>query len=215
MTDVQAPREFWERKILNWETLRYSQWLALYPLSWSVRARLARAYKIILQRVPPTWSVLELGCGSGVLAAKLRNHCQTYHGIDIAQNAVARARLRAPRFSFTAADVFTIPLQSAELTLFLGLTDWVDEGKLPSLFAKLQSPQILFSYTRTSAWSWNPYRLYRLFMDKPTKAGALRARTYTETEVIDALTASGFSFEPLTRPSLLNPGVLVWARKKP
>jgi SAM-dependent methyltransferase len=213
MTDVSAPQEFWERKILNWEKFRYSQWLALYPLAWSVRARLKKAFKIITKRADPSWSVLELACGSGLLAEKLRGRVAGYRGLDIAHNAIARARERVPEFEFDTGDVLTARYQPADLTIFLGLTDWLDERSLEAVFAKIQSPRILFSYTQVSLW--NPYRLYRAFMDKPGKPGTQRARTFHETRIRALLERHGFQMERLTRPYLLNPGVLVWAQKAP
>jgi SAM-dependent methyltransferase len=208
MTDMTAPKEFWERKILRWERRRYSHWLALYPLSWSVRARLRRAHRLILQRVPRDWSVLELGCGSGLLAERLQSHVSRYQGVDIARNAIAKARERVPQFSFTSADVLTLSLPNADLTVFLGLTDWLDQNRLPALFGRIQSPQILFSYTESSRW--NPYRLYRALMDKP---GALRAMSYSEAEIRAALSNAGYAMEKIVAPTLFNPGAMVWARR--
>ncbi|MGZ3721484.1 MAG: class I SAM-dependent DNA methyltransferase [Bdellovibrionales bacterium] len=210
MTDFPAPQEFWERKILKWEKFRYSQWFALYPLSWSVRARLKQASRIIKKRAPVRWTILELGCGSGLLAEKLKDHCSSFEGMDIAQNAVARARERVPQFTFKTGDVLTAEIAAADLTVFLGLSDWLDQRGLQSLFAKINSPHILFSYTNPSGW--NPYRLYRKMMDPPGRPG-LSARTYREDEIRELLVAAGFSMERMTRPTLMNPGVLVWAEK--
>jgi SAM-dependent methyltransferase len=212
MTDVTAPKEFWERKILNWEKLRYSHWLALYPLSWSVRARLRKACKVIARRADAKWTVLELACGSGLLAQKLRGRIAGYRGLDIAQNAIARARQRVPEFEFNSADVLTTDFAVADLTVFLGLTDWLDERGLDAVFAKLNSPRVLFSYTQVS--QWNPYRLYRVFMDKPMKSGTQRARTFNENQIRGLLERHGYRMSRLTRPYLLNPGVLVWAEKQ-
>jgi hypothetical protein len=213
MTDVSAPKEFWEKKILNWEKFRYSQWLAFYPLSWSVRARLKKAVRIIAKRASPEWTVCELACGSGLLARKLRGRVGRYQGLDIAQNAIARARLRVAdrEFEFAAGDVLTSEFPAADLTVFLGLTDWLDERGQEALFAKIDSPRILFSYTQVSPW--NPYRLYRKFMDKPSQPGTQRARTFNEAQIGALLARHGYKMERLTRPFLLNPGVLVWAQK--
>jgi len=202
-----TPQQFWEQKILPWEKARYSRWLTLYPLSWSVRSRMRRARKILMARVPRGSAMLELGCGSGRLAEQLQDHVGRYRGIDLAASAISQARARVPQLSFTVGDVLTQDLSGFDVTVFLGLTDWVDD--LPALFAKLHSPNILFSYTqgRHSA----PYQMYRRWMDNPRPC--LHARTYTEREIREALAHCGYEMELMTRPSVMNPGVLVWAHR--
>jgi SAM-dependent methyltransferase len=207
MIDAITPQQFWEQKILTWERARYSRWLALYPLSWSVRSRLRRARGILLKRAAKNCSLLELGCGSGRLAEKLQNHVSRYRGIDLAANAVAQARARVPQLSFTAGDIYAHDLSGFDVTVFLGLTDWVDD--LPALFARLRSPKILFSYTQGR--HSRPYHMYRRLMDNPRPC--LHARMYTEREIREALAHCGYEMERLTRPSIMNPGVLVWAHR--
>src|SRR6266404_6058674 len=107
MTDVSAPKEFWEKKILAWEEARYSPSRALHPLSWSVRARLHQAEDILRERTTPSTQILELACGSGLLAEKLRGHTRRFHGLDLAHNAIARAKARVPEFTFAVGDVLT------------------------------------------------------------------------------------------------------------
>src|SRR4051812_22989237 len=107
MTNLSAPQEFWEKKILLWEDARYSDARAMYPLSWSVRARMRKAEQILLERTDGTSRILELACGSGLLAQKLRGHVAGYFGVDIAHNAIARAKARVPEFEFRAGDILS------------------------------------------------------------------------------------------------------------
>lgn len=212
MNDVNEAREFWERKILRWERSRYSRWTALYPLSWSIRSRLNQAADIIFERAQPDWRILELGCGSGHLAARLHPRFSSYAGVDLAKNAIEEACLRVPDYTFYAGDVLEAPLPPVELTVFLGLTDWLTPLRLQTLFERLESKYILFSYTNPSRW--NPYRLYRRMMDPPTPpAEVLKARTYTDTEIDSMLAHAGYDGEILHGASLRNPGVLVWAER--
>lgn len=210
MSEVE-PKAFWETKILKWERARYSEWLRLYPLSWPIRKRLSDASAAVHRRLPAGGRVLELGCGSGYLAAALTDHCGAYRGVDLAEGAiaVARERVRAPGFEFHAGDAVSHSDGACDLTVFLGLTDWLDPAQLQNLFNGIRSKHILFSYTDVAFW--NPYRLYRRLADPPHNPGSYRGRTYTHAQIAALLDENGFWFEYLTRPTLLNPGALIWA----
>jgi SAM-dependent methyltransferase len=210
MNELSETRQvYWERKILRWERARYSPWLGFYPLSWSIRARLAMAARTIRQRASPNWRILELGCGSGHLAADICAAFPRYSGIDIAANAVAVARRRVPQVRFEAGDVLTAELPEADLTIFLGLTDWLQPQELVNVVRRLKSKYILFSYTNPAAW--NPYRLYRLVMDKPGLSS--KARTFTDAEIQNVLNDAGYDGLRLSRAGFANPGAMIWAQR--
>lgn len=211
--DVTA-KEFWEEKILLWENARYSRWGSLLPTSWSVMSRLNLAAKVILERSNIHGSILELACGSGHLARKIVGACSSYHGIDIASNAIdeANAKIQIPGFTFAAADVLEVPFAPADLVVFLGLTDWLDEEELHELFKKLTAKDLLFSYTE--AGSLNPYRAYRKLMDSPSEDSASHAKMYSTKFIVELCQTYGYEAEVLSKPSLTNPGGLVWASRR-
>jgi trans-aconitate methyltransferase len=216
MPDHSPAKVFWEKKILRWETFRYSPWLAAHPLSWTIRARRKRAAKAIVARLDQQASVIELGCGSGYLASMLVGQISSYRGIDIAANAVALARRRvtAPGFEFESLDVSDAFFSESDLTVFLGLIDWLKDRQIEDLFARLRSKHILFSYTAVSRF--NPYRLYRHFADHPVADQTdQRARSFTEDEISRLLLPHGYEFQIISSPWALDPGGLVWATKKP
>lgn len=212
MTESE-PKQFWEKKILKWEKARYSPWLWFYPVSWTVRSRLQGAREVIRRRLPAGSSIMELGCGSGYLAQDLIGRCTQYFGVDIALNAIeaARERVKDPAFRFAAGDAAVYPLAPADLTVFLGLTDWLAEDQLARLFMRIRSKYILFSYT--DAARLNPYRLYRVAMDRPVNEDSYRARTYRRAQIERMLEVAGYSFEFVSAPGLLDPGALVWAQR--
>lgn len=214
MLESSEQKIFWERKILKWEHARYSPWAAVYPMSWTVRGRLRRASQIISRMAPAHWRLLELGCGSGLLALKLEGIYAQYTGVDIARNAIeqAKQKVRAPGFSFVAADVSDYEPREADLTIFLGLTDWLSPQQLRGLLARIRSPHILFSYSQVARW--NPYRFYRYFTDQPREDRVNCARNYNEWEIVQMLSDAGYAFKRLTPVQPLNPSVLVWATKR-
>lgn len=96
-----SARQFWEKKILNWERSRYGLIFALNPFSWTVRNRLKISTELIERNLGQNWSVIELGCGSGYLAEKLASKVKNYCGYDIAENAINHARLRIKNTNVT------------------------------------------------------------------------------------------------------------------
>ncbi len=211
MVEYDSAKEFWEDKILPWEEARYSALGGLSPLSWTVRRRLYKAVKMVHERMHRDCGILELACGSGHLAGYLRGHCARYTGIDIASKAIeeARTRLADPAFVFTDGDVFEVPWSPADLTIFLGLTDWLNPPDLHRLFQKIASPEILFSYTE--AGSLNPYRLYRRWMDSPQEERFDHAKMYPTAFMLDLISSYGFKADAVVAPTVANPGGLIWA----
>lgn len=206
-------REFWDRKILKWENMRYSRWTLLYPLSWTLRKRLALAAASIVERVSEDQHILELGCGSGLLADRLKKKYSKYTGVDIAPAAIRKAQGKLyPRgYSFQMLDVAESELPAADCAVFLGLTDWLKKEDLRSLFARLQVRNILFSYTDAAALS--PYRAYRAVLDEPKVSPVRKARNYAAWEIAEMLADAGFDFEHIRRAGALDPGALIWASK--
>ena len=56
-----------------------------------------RRRRWLLARVAPGAKVLDVGCGDGAFAAELLAAGATVIGVDVAESALARARVRAPR----------------------------------------------------------------------------------------------------------------------
>ena len=214
MGEFAGSKKFWEKKILGWEHSRYAKSRFFYPLAWTIRARLRRAAQVIVQRTPSDSRILELGCGSGYLAEKLSGKGYRYSGCDFAANAivVAQARVQDPAFTFFVSDVTSGELPGADLTVFMGLTDWLSAEQLLQLLQSIPSASIFFSYTHEFAWS--PYRFYRRLMDGPGGAEAYRARTYSRNQIEQILERAGYRYEVVSYPLIYDPGCLVWAERK-
>ena len=216
MSIPNIPATYWEEKILHWERLRYSKWFFFYPISWTVRNRLYSSIDIIKNRVHKNWSVLELGCGSGILASYICDDVGDYTGIDIARNAIsfAKRKIMKPNIKFIAGDVLKENFDKKDIVLFLGLTDWLEPEQLRDLLLKINSDHLFFSYTDNQIVSrWSPYYYYRKIMDRKAKKYFYKARCYSEIEIVNLLGEFGYFYEVVKPASLINPGVLVWAKK--
>lgn len=95
--DVPLARDAWE------EQYRRGGWEFLQRLDESPRYSLIAGYLALLS---PGGSVLDVGCGEGLLCDRIRPHGYSrYTGIDLSSEAVARAASRRDeRTTFDAAD---------------------------------------------------------------------------------------------------------------
>jgi SAM-dependent methyltransferase len=139
------PKEFWEAKLLGWEQGRYGspdrplgflEWIANQSSS-SLRFRVSITPKL-LQPFLFNKHVVELGCGSGIIAGKFLEYgASSYLGIDIADSAIQKARSRHghdARIQFRVGSVAVLPPLSADLIVSLGLFDWLTDDEISAVF---------------------------------------------------------------------------------
>lgn len=163
-------RGFWEGKILDWEGGRYGvddrprgllERLA-DRASDSLRFRLESTAELLAPFVGGR-RVVDLGCGSGLLAPKLlAAGAAGYLGYDIADSAIALARTRADfegwsaRARFERASLADLAALDGDLIVSLGLTDWLDDAELERLFELGGEAEFLHAYSeaRPSVQRW-------------------------------------------------------------
>ncbi len=161
------PRDFWNRKILTWEKDRYEPARAGSSVleAWAKRfsglpARMANARKFLLPRVAGR-DVVELGCGSGLLAEEMIDAgAKSYRGFDVSDGAVAAATARvtasglADRISFTVGDVSKLPALKADIVYSLGTLDWLTPEQIQAVFRLSAQSEFLHSFSERSASPW-------------------------------------------------------------
>ncbi len=209
-------KTYWENKILVWEFLRYSNIFLPYPASWSLRSRMFACLNYLNSINLKDKIILELGCGSGILAMHLQNRVKQYYGIDIAENAIRLANSKFElnkNFQFIANDITQLQLPVHDLSIFLGLTDWLNEQELVSLFKKIHSKDIIFSYTSPQKQNNFVYQYYRKFHDSLFAPKSYCAKSYTEEFILNLLNENGFFIYKQKSSSYFNPGNLIWAKK--
>lgn len=154
-----SAKTFWESRILDWEAGRYSlhdtrrNWLERLAdrSSNSLRFRMETASSALMQFVPGR-RVLELGCGSGRLAARLiASGATEYTGVDIAQSAVDAGNAAAEhaglseQVRFVCHDVTRLDPFKADIVFSLGLFDWLTPEQIRTLFASCQGMEFMHS----------------------------------------------------------------------
>jgi predicted TPR repeat methyltransferase len=210
--DAARKAAFWDAKITAWEKARYSALSLLNPFAWTVRSRMGAASRLLRGEFRRHARVLDLGCGSGLLArAVLDAPDRSYTGVDFSAAAVEMARTRfaahADRVRFERLDVLQAPAWEAQLIVFLGLLDWLEEGEMAELFGKLKADVLCFSFTESeSGLAGLAYGQYRRCAD-----GEYRARNFTEARIRQAAAAGGYRVDRVLRVSRLDPGRLATA----
>lgn len=194
---------FWNDKILGWEDSRYgvpdiSNGLVeriAGGVSSSLRFRLTAAVRLLAPHVRGR-RVVEVGCGSGYLAAPLiEAGAIAYQGFDIAPNAIDRARRLlgglggdARPVRFDVAAVTDLHDQGDAMLVSLGLFDWLTDDEISHLFAIGRSGPYLhaLSERRLSAQQL----IHRLYVHVAYgRRTGLRPR-YQSVAEIDALLAA-------------------------
>lgn len=143
------PKQFWEDKILSWERGRYTPRQAgkvslmeriADASSVSLRYRIRISVELLKPHLAGK-SVLEVGCGSGIIAKDLIDAgASSYHGIDIAKSAIEAAEVRKreqgwdDRITFAVDTVRSMPKVTHDIVLSLGVLDWLTDEELAVLF---------------------------------------------------------------------------------
>lgn len=144
------PKAFWEQKILTWEEGRYEPRKARGGIleriadasSRSLRFRIKVGVELIEPYIKGR-SVLEIGCGSGLIAQRFIDLGATsYVGIDIAESAIAIANKRkaeqgwSDRITFKVDTVRDMPRVEQDVVFSLGVLDWLTDAELATMFEK-------------------------------------------------------------------------------
>ena len=211
-------KDFWQERILPWEYRRYSTLTLPLPWTWPLRSRLNLAAKILRSLCEHPIKLLELGCGSGLLAAKLVGLPIEYTGFDIAENAIAKAKdshfSQSLKFDFKTMDITSGILPKVDVTVFLGLVDWLNKDQLENLFERISSDIIVFSYTESRSSLENGlYRAYRKHHDKH-RDPACRARSYAAEYIAQILQKNNFLIRQTYKIHFGSPGYLVVGTRK-
>lgn len=152
---------YWDTKIVEWEdSLDKKKHVSFIErLAANFRKPLLVRSDICLNLIAPHVKgkeILELGCGSGYFSAKLYQKAapRRITGIDISEKAVGRARQIAERVDglkkiseFKVADIGNVELPPADITIGLGLLDYLTKEEIADLFSRVKSNLFLFTFS--------------------------------------------------------------------
>ena len=97
----------------------------------------AAAAAELLARDPGDGLVVDLGCGSGILAEALQAAGRPVHGIDRSADFLEIARRRAPQATFVQGDAFTAEIPPCQAVTSSNEALSYDDAPLDALFARV------------------------------------------------------------------------------
>lgn len=189
--------------MLNFNLKRYLRHLQEY----SNRQRRQKASKWLDNFCQSNWKIVELECGSGLLASTVSS--AHYVGIDPSRTAIARARRRLAGRSveLIQADPRQIEIPEADLVIFLGLLEKTSPKDFAYLLSRIQAKRILFSFTeppKANFFGWRDRFLFR----------GLQHRTLHDTDLIaEILEQFGYKKREIRRSQWYGPGKMVLAER--
>ncbi|MEW6277007.1 MAG: class I SAM-dependent methyltransferase [Candidatus Eremiobacterota bacterium] len=160
----------------------------------SVRLRQVGFLRGVLQRLPASRHVLDLGCGPGTWALELASEVDSWLGYDISSSFVEEARRSAARaghshLSFQTGSLLDVDAGSYDLVVLSGALGYVQDADL--LPVLLRARQHLkpggMVYVRVSSMAWPYPRLAR--------RGAYQIVYRRHQEYLDAFRKAGFRCE--------------------
>lgn len=157
--------EYWDRRIEEWESSAYlsgdvrpsiHELVAALFRADAIKERLKVAMRL-LKPIVLGRTVLELGCGGGHPSLALLKHgAEKVIGIDMSGKALNMAEGRAKalnlkdRLILIRGDVRTIEFPDTDITVSLGLLDYLNPEEVKSVVSRLNSPVVLLSFTRSN-----------------------------------------------------------------
>ncbi|MEO5924906.1 MAG: class I SAM-dependent methyltransferase [Bryobacteraceae bacterium] len=130
-------------------------------------------------RLDKTWKILDVGCGAGFSMLRLLSYGlepDRLHGIDIAENRIARGRKRQPALNFTLGDATAMEFETnsfdlaMESTMFVQITDETMATGIAQEMVRVIKPggyimltDWRYSFGRKGYLAVSPERIARLF----------------------------------------------------
>ncbi len=163
--------KYWNEKIIEWEDSMIGRRNVPFieKIASFFRKPLKYRSEMCCSLIKPFVKgkrILELGCGSGYFALHVTSESlpDSYIGLDFSERAINRANIlveerfgRNNIFKFEVSDITRGDLQEADITIGLGLLDYLRKDEIANLFERLNSRLFLFTYSEKKM------SLYRLF----------------------------------------------------
>jgi len=150
-------KEYWNKKIIEWEDSMWGEG-ARSPIErlatfFRKSTKFRTEYCVnLLKNFANDKTILDIGCGSGFFDFELYNQSQPRHitGMDIANHAIERAQLKIKerqlenKFTYVEADILSASLPEVDLTIGMGLFDYLTLSQINTVFNKLKSKYFIF-----------------------------------------------------------------------
>ena len=211
-------KDYWDRKILDWERNAYEESTSGQSLVEKVASRfrgsLRERMNIALRLVQPHvrgQTVLDLGCGSGTFCFRLlQNGAARTTGFDFSSHAINLASERAKtlgvedKCDFEVHDIREAKLPPTDITTGLGLLDYLNQDELVEFLRKVHSEYFLFTFSEKKLSIMNALHLVYLKSQKCPSA-----YHYSEAEMRGFLEKAGLGDFRFVRDPRMSIGTVV------
>jgi len=127
----------WKHQVKNRFSEQATQWAACYAdpeptlSSQHLISRQRSALKLVEAAMPPSSRILEVGCGAGVMAAKLIKRGYAVWGIDLAEPMIRQARQLCESEPFGVGDIEHIPFpdNTFDVVVSLGVIEYLESDE--------------------------------------------------------------------------------------
>jgi len=127
----------WKHQVKNRFSEQATQWAACYAdpeptlSSQHLISRQRLALKMVEAAMPPSSRILEVGCGAGVMAAKLIKRGYAVWGIDLAEPMIRHARQLCESDPFGVGDIEHIPFpdNTFDVVVSLGVIEYLESDE--------------------------------------------------------------------------------------
>ncbi|MEQ1724191.1 MAG: class I SAM-dependent methyltransferase, partial [Pseudobdellovibrio sp.] len=179
---MSGKNSFWSTQIIKWEQQRYqSLWAHLLYSSLNYRQQYAA---FILNQIPDNSSVVEVGCGSGILYGLIETHKKIkYTGIDISAEAISIAQKKYPNSNWLCKPVDQIHGIKSDYFISAGLLDWLNDTEIAELIEKNEFKYHLHSFSiRKNSWKNHVHSIFSYFTSF-TKQISYKPRTFEKNNI--------------------------------
>lgn len=198
----EDPRtQYWDAKIRKWAASSYGAQRRgfLSRLRKSVDARREAAKALLRDRLPPGFTLVDLGCGAGQFALDAVQELGAGNviGRDISPEAIRAAdELRAQRAVSAEQARFEVgdlraPIPQADVITALGFVDWLREDEIELFISQLAGRRFVFSYSeQDNSPAEIVHRIWLVWRLKMNTSG-LRAAHHTRHYIFGLLRKHG------------------------
>jgi len=190
---------------------RATEWMACYAGAEgttleqrNLMSRQRLALEMLDSAVRPPAKILDAGCGSGELAAKLIDRGYDAHGLDIAEPMIHFARTRFGSHRFQVGDIENIPFpdNTFDAVVCLGVVEYLDsdDQALREISRILKPAGIALLATPNANAPLHRFdQLLLSLRPKYRSATGIAHRTYRRRRWLRTLAAHGFACEKRIR----------------
>lgn len=214
------PAKFWDKKILQWEKDKYSPKAVLFinfDVNSSIKSRMQLA-RSILKKLVPGQAILELGCGSALLAEDILGFgAKKYVGVDISNVAVQAAKERlshtemGTKVEFLVSNISDILPMKTDICFSLGLFDWLSPGEIALIQQKIETRFYFHTFSERKNFSPSQllHRIY-VYLMYGHKNSSYVPKYHSASDVTAALDPNNFCAPKLLRRADLSFGSVAY-----